>query len=169
MKKSRRGFTLIELLVVIAIIGILAAILVPIFVKAQAKADFTKVYNSAKNIEDLRQQLVEKTFFDEDVRVFSQEETSKGKRFRCRPKLIKEYVEIGTNKENKIRYIKAWRDPEAMRTLAAEGALERAEIIIQHPTEGELIMNFEGGKWKFSQKPLPPPKKAETELPKEAK
>ncbi len=38
MKRTDRGFTLIELLVVIAIIGILAAIIFPVFSQARAKA-----------------------------------------------------------------------------------------------------------------------------------
>jgi prepilin-type N-terminal cleavage/methylation domain-containing protein len=46
----RRGFTLIELLVVIAIIAILAAILFPVFQKAQEKARQTACTNSQRQV-----------------------------------------------------------------------------------------------------------------------
>jgi|GEM_PF-703604 len=48
--KRRTGFTLIELLVVIAIIAILAAILFPIFIQAQASARLAKCLNNAKEL-----------------------------------------------------------------------------------------------------------------------
>ncbi len=47
---ARKGFTLIELLVVIAIIAILAAILFPVFLQAQAAARLSKCQNNAKQI-----------------------------------------------------------------------------------------------------------------------
>ena len=46
----RQGFTLIELLVVIAIIAILAAILFPVFAKAQEKAHQTNCMNNQRQI-----------------------------------------------------------------------------------------------------------------------
>jgi prepilin-type N-terminal cleavage/methylation domain-containing protein/prepilin-type processing-associated H-X9-DG protein len=46
----RNGFTLIELLVVIAIIGILAAILFPVFVQVREKARQTSCMSNAKQI-----------------------------------------------------------------------------------------------------------------------
>ena len=47
---KRKGFTLIELLVVIAIIAILAAILFPVFMAAEAQAAKTKCLNNVKQI-----------------------------------------------------------------------------------------------------------------------
>jgi prepilin-type N-terminal cleavage/methylation domain-containing protein len=51
MKPSRnRGFTLIELMIVIAIIAILAAILVPNFIRARAQGQLTACKSNLKNI-----------------------------------------------------------------------------------------------------------------------
>jgi prepilin-type N-terminal cleavage/methylation domain-containing protein/prepilin-type processing-associated H-X9-DG protein len=47
-RADRAGFTLIELLVVIAVIAILAAILFPVFIGAQASARTTKCSNNCK-------------------------------------------------------------------------------------------------------------------------
>jgi prepilin-type N-terminal cleavage/methylation domain-containing protein/prepilin-type processing-associated H-X9-DG protein len=49
-RRSRRGFTLIELLVVIAIIGILAAMLFPVFARARESARKTQCLANVKNI-----------------------------------------------------------------------------------------------------------------------
>src|SRR5512141_3170367 len=50
MFRGRRGFTLIELLVVIAIIGILAAMLFPVFARARESARKVQCLSNVKNI-----------------------------------------------------------------------------------------------------------------------
>jgi prepilin-type N-terminal cleavage/methylation domain-containing protein/prepilin-type processing-associated H-X9-DG protein len=50
MLRRRRGFTLIELLVVIAIIGILAAMLFPVFARAREAARKVQCLSNVKNI-----------------------------------------------------------------------------------------------------------------------
>jgi prepilin-type N-terminal cleavage/methylation domain-containing protein len=50
LKKRRAGFTLIELMIVIAIIAILAAILVPNFIRARAQGQLTACKSNLKNI-----------------------------------------------------------------------------------------------------------------------
>ena len=52
MKSQRKkaGFTLIELMIVIAIIAILAAILVPNFIRARAQGQLTACKSNLKNI-----------------------------------------------------------------------------------------------------------------------
>ncbi len=49
-RRNRKGFTLIELMIVIAIIAILAAILVPNFMKARAQGQVTSCKSNVKNI-----------------------------------------------------------------------------------------------------------------------
>ena len=50
MRGARRGFTLIELLVVIALIGILAAMVFPVFARARESARRAVCLSNVKNI-----------------------------------------------------------------------------------------------------------------------
>lgn len=50
LRKKGQGFTLIELMIVIAIIAILAAILVPNFIRARAQSQLSACAGNLKNI-----------------------------------------------------------------------------------------------------------------------
>lgn len=50
MRKKKKGFTLIELMIVIAIIAILAAILVPNFLRARNQGNVTACKSNLKNL-----------------------------------------------------------------------------------------------------------------------
>lgn len=51
IKMNRKGFTLVEIMIVVAIIGLLAAIAIPNFVKARAKAQTEACIANLKQIE----------------------------------------------------------------------------------------------------------------------
>jgi prepilin-type N-terminal cleavage/methylation domain-containing protein len=62
MRRDQRGFTLIELLIVVAIIAILAAILIPNFLRARLQARISATKGNLKNIGT----ALESYFVDED-------------------------------------------------------------------------------------------------------
>lgn len=49
MKRSNKGFTLVELIIVIAVIGVLAAILIPVFSNVIKKANLKSAFADARN------------------------------------------------------------------------------------------------------------------------
>ena len=49
MKKTNKGFTLVELIIVIAVIGVLAAILIPVFSNVIEKANIKSALSDARN------------------------------------------------------------------------------------------------------------------------
>lgn len=49
IKKSQKGFTLVELIIVIAVIGVLAAILIPVFANVIEKANAKSALADARN------------------------------------------------------------------------------------------------------------------------
>ena len=51
MKINRKGFTLVEIMIVVAIIGLLAAIAIPNFVRARAKAQAEACIANLRQIE----------------------------------------------------------------------------------------------------------------------
>ena len=49
MKRTNKGFTLVELIIVIAVIGVLAAILIPVFSNVVKKANLKSAFADARN------------------------------------------------------------------------------------------------------------------------
>jgi type IV pilus assembly protein PilA len=49
MKRTNKGFTLVELIIVIAVIGVLAAILIPVFSNVIEKANLKSAFADARN------------------------------------------------------------------------------------------------------------------------
>ena len=49
MKRTNKGFTLVELIIVIAVIGVLAAILIPVFSNVIKKANLKSAFADARN------------------------------------------------------------------------------------------------------------------------
>ena len=51
IKRNRKGFTLVEIMIVVAIIGLLAAIAIPNFVRARARAQANACIANLKQVE----------------------------------------------------------------------------------------------------------------------
>lgn len=62
MKRTNKGFTLVELIIVIAVIGVLAAILIPVFSNVIKKANVKSAFSDARNA--LSQYIADKSTGD---------------------------------------------------------------------------------------------------------
>src|SRR5207244_8927621 len=81
--RNERGFTLIELLIVVAIIAILAAILIPNFLRARAQSQFAASKGNLKNLAT----ALESYFVDKASYPLRSEERRVGKEYmRAVPK-----------------------------------------------------------------------------------
>lgn len=159
MRKNRRGFTLIEILVVIAIIAVLAAILIPVFLNAHAKATFAEKVTFAKSFKEL-QSLVGKPYVQILGNVADQR-TPEGHRRYYYHEGLKAGVEIDSDTDGIISYIGPWRSPEKLWDIAAQSTVKDVTMTIKSAEGGTFVIRLHGGYMSFQQ--IEAPKKAEAE------
>ncbi len=116
---KHRGFTLIELLVVIAIIGILAAMLFPVFARARESARKIQCLSNIKNVALAFQMYL--TDYDkfppsghsqENVRAWVDDNCG-GCQFDCRSTEMNPYLRVPVILDEYIKNRDVWRCPSA--------------------------------------------------------